>query len=191
MRERLNVWDKLGFGKKSLIERWTDRLADVVEDATEGLERTADRAVNVAEAAGRRGGSYARQARAQAREASGRVREDLEEVGERVRLEALAGREALAQRLESIAERAAEIRAGRRRRRDTEVRRATARRRPTSGREAMQFDLRSSDRIVLRSRRPIDLRMPDGGMVRYRYYERPDRMRRLYLRLTGRRIWPR
>ncbi len=55
----------------------------------------------------------------------------------------------------------------------------------------MQFDLRSSDRIVLRSRRSIDLRMPNGGTVRYRYYERPSRMRRLYLRITGRRIWPR
>jgi hypothetical protein len=54
----------------------------------------------------------------------------------------------------------------------------------------MRLDLRRDDRIVLRSRRAVDLRMPDGGVIRYRYYERPSRALRIYLRLTGRRIWP-
>jgi hypothetical protein len=52
----------------------------------------------------------------------------------------------------------------------------------------MQFHLAGDDRVVLRGRQPIDLRMPDGSSIRYRYYERPSFWRRVYLHLTGRRI---
>jgi hypothetical protein len=55
----------------------------------------------------------------------------------------------------------------------------------------MHLDLRRKDRVVLRGRRPVNVRLPDGGLIRYRFYERPSFLRRFFLHLTGRQLWPR
>ncbi len=110
----------------------------------------------------------------------------LETARERAGAGARAGREALAERADAISRRAAEIRARRAERR--EERREVARERRYRG--PLHVDASRSDRLVLRGRRPVDVRLPDGGMIRYRYYHRPSRARRALLRLSGRRVWP-
>lgn len=189
--------EKLRFRKKSLVERWTDQLLGNVEDAAEGLERTTDRAKELVGVAGRKGGAYLREAGERARDvgerawdARGDVIEAGGRIGGRARAGARASRDALAARVESIASRAAEIREERRRHR-AKSRRALERLRAERRRGPVRLDVRSEDRVVLRGRRPVDLRLPDGGLVRYRYYERPGFWQRLYLNLTGRRVWPR
>jgi hypothetical protein len=195
------VLDKLGFKKKSLVERWAEHLVGAVEGASEGLERSTARATELAEKAGRRGESYVREAGKRARKARRRARvagkrtrkagEDLIEAGERLGERALSGaqvsRDALAERIESIAARAAELREERRRRR-IETREQDRRR--ARREEPMVVDLRGK-RIVLSGRRPVDLYLSDGGTVRYRYYHRPGFLRRFYLNLRGRRVRPR
>ncbi|MEE9132331.1 MAG: hypothetical protein V3U13_02105 [Gemmatimonadota bacterium] len=160
----------LGLGKKSLLESWADRLLRVAEQAAGSLEGATDRAAEAAESARRRTGPYLREAR------------------ERARAGALAGREALSERADAISRRTAEFRERRDQRRA--ARRETRRRRRPPHRAPMQLDLRRDDRIILRSRRPVDLRLSDGGVIRYRYYERPSFAQRAYLHLTGRQIWP-
>lgn len=163
------VLSLLGPSKKSLLERWTDRFLQAIEQTAGSLEGAGSRAAEAAESARQRARPYVHDAR------------------ERARSSAAAGRDALAERVDAITRRAEEIRGRRERRR--EVRRA--RRRSNAGRAApMQFDLRHDDRVVLRSRRPVDLRFGDGGQVRYRFIERPSFAQRILLHLTGRRIWP-
>jgi hypothetical protein len=161
----------LGLGRKSLLERWSDRLLQAVELAAGSLEGMTERAVGAADEARRRGGPQLREAR------------------ERARSGVAAGRGVISERVDAIAQRAAEIRERRERRREARRESRRRRRRPRY-RTPMQLDLRRDDRIVLRGRRPLDLRLPGGGVIRYRYYERPTFAQRLYFHFTGRRIWP-
>lgn len=195
--------DKLGFKRKSLVERWADHLVGAVEGASEGLERSTARAADLAEKAGRKGGSYVREAGKRARKARRRARvagqrtrkagegllEAGERLGERARSGAQVSRDALADRIESIAARATEIREERRRARE-ETREKAGRTRARRRQEPMVVDLRGN-RVVLRGRRPVDLHLSDGDTVRYRYYHRPGLLRRSYFKLRGRRVWPR
>jgi len=167
------VFDWLGTKRKPLIERWTDSVLDALERAAGSLERTTGRAAEAAGAARRRTGTGLQEAREQARK----------------------GRDALAERVDAIGRRAAEVRERRAERRAArrEVRREAgprARRRPEYG-APIHMDLRRKGRIVLRGRRPVNVRLPDGGLIRYRYYERPSFLRRFFLHLTGRQLWPR
>jgi hypothetical protein len=155
----------LGWGRKSLFERWTDRLLRAVELAAGSLEDVTERAAGAAETA----------------------RPRLREAGERARAGAVASRDRISDRVEKLTRRAAELRARRERRR---TERREVRRRQPRPRAPMRLDLRRHDRIVLRGRRPLDLRLPDGGRIRYRYYERPSFGQRLLFHLTGRRVWP-
>jgi hypothetical protein len=174
------VFDRLGFRKKPLFQRWTDKLFDAVEDATGSVERTGGRAAKVAGSAHRRTGEYLSEARERTREAGGRARE-----------RARARRDAVAERIDAISERAAEIRERRQERRQYRSERRKRRRRARVDRRApMQLDVSGDDRVVLRGRRSVNLRTPDGEVIRYRYYESPGFARRLLLHLTGRRIWP-
>jgi hypothetical protein len=166
--------DLLGFGRKTLVERWTDRLLGAIEQAAGSFEGATGRATEVADTARRRGSPILREAR------------------DRARTGALAGRDAVSERVDAIAKRAAELREQRERRREErrEARRARQVRRQVPRRAPMQIHLRRDDRITLRGRRPIDLRMSDGGVIRYRYYERPSFGQRVLFHLTGRRVWP-
>ncbi len=160
--------------RKTLVERLADRFVEAVEQATGSVERSRDRATEFAGATRRR------------------TSERLRDAGERAR----AGRDAVSERVDSIHQRAAEIRAGREERRQHrhEQRqrvRARRRRRRRGPERPMQLNVSRDDRIVLRGRRPIDVRMTDGGMVRYRFHERPSFWLRAYLHITGRQVWPR
>lgn len=168
------VLDLLGLGRRTPVERWTDRLLGAIEQAAGYLEGATERATEVAETARRRSGPYLREAR------------------DRARSGALASRDAVSERVDAIARRAAELREQRERRREErrEVRRVRQTRRQAPRRAPMQIHLQRHDRITLRGRRPIDLRTSDGGVIRYRYYERPGFGQRLLLHLTGRRVWP-
>ena len=161
-------------GKKSFMERLADRLIEAVEQAAGSVERTRGRAAELAEGTSRRTGTRLREAR------------------ERARSGALSGRDALSERVEAIQRRTAELRERRERRREVRHRaRAERGRQRRRSRQPMQLNVRRDDRLVLRGRQPIDVRMSDGGLIRYRFYERPSFWLRSYLRLTGRQIWPR
>jgi hypothetical protein len=157
--------------RKPFIERLADRFLEAVEGAADSAQRSTGRA---AEAAG---------------EARRRTQAHLREAGERARAGARAQRDMLSERVEAIGRRAAERREERGRRR--EARRMRRVHRLPRRQTPMQMDVRGDDRIVLRGRRPVNLRMTDGSMIRYRFYDRPSFWRRFYLNLTGRRVWPR
>ncbi|HSG82407.1 MAG TPA: hypothetical protein VLC48_09160 [Gemmatimonadota bacterium] len=162
----------LGFSsKKSFIERLADRLVDAVEQAAGSVERTTGRAAEYAEDKRQRAGAR------------------LREAGDRAR----AGREAVSERVATIQQRAAELRERREQRRELRQRARTQRvRRRHAGRaRPMQLSVCRDDRVVLRGRQPIDVRMTDGGTIRYRYHERPSFWLRAFLRATGRQVWPR
>jgi len=161
----------LGLGRKSTLESWIDRFREYLEQAAGTLENATGRAAEVAETTRERTSPYLRGAR------------------ERARTGARAGRDAVSDRLESVARRAAAIRERREQRR--EARREVRRRRQVRPRAPMQLDVRRDDRVVLRGRRPVDLRTSDGGTIRYRYYARPSFVQRAYFHLTGRQVWPR
>ncbi len=152
-----------GLKRKSLVERAADKVQGAVQQAAGSVGRTGDAAGR----ARRRTSAHLRSAR----ERATRV-----------------GRDALAERVESIARRAEEIRGARDRYR--ERRRDRAERRRARQRAPMRLDVRRDDRILLRGRRDIDVRMTDGSVIRYRFYEHPSFGQRLYLRLRGRQVWP-
>ena len=128
------------------------------------------------------------------REAGERARSSARQLlgaGERARAGARARRDVLAERVEAIGRRAAEIREERHRHREERRERRTRRRVRGRRMTPMQLDVRRDDKIVLRGRRPVNLRTADGSTIRYRYYERPGFWLRFYLHLTGRQVWPR
>jgi len=165
------VLSLLGLGRKSTLESWIDRFREYLEQAAGTLENASGRAAEVAETTRERTSPYLRGAR------------------ERARTGARAGRDAVSDRLESVAQRAAAIRERREQRRAQ--RREVRRRRQVRPRAPMQLDVRRDDRVVLRGRRPVDVRTSDGGTIRYRYYARPSFLQRAYFHLTGRQVWPR
>jgi hypothetical protein len=171
MSWKAELLDLFGLNKKSLIERWTDRAFHAVEQAAGSVGGASERA-----------GDAARSVR-------GSTRKRLDEAGELAKAGTRVGRRAVSGSVDAIARRAAEIREQRERRRAAR-RDARERRQALRPRAPMRIDLRRADRVVLRGRRPVDLRMIGGGRVRYRYYERPGFLFRAYLHLTGRRIWP-
>ncbi|UCF19934.1 MAG: hypothetical protein JSU87_00550 [Gemmatimonadota bacterium] len=174
------VLEFVGLTKKPLLERWSDRVVDAVEGAAGSLERTTGRAAKAADDARRRTGAYLKEGRERAREA-----------GERARSGARAQRDAVAERVDAIARRAAEIREQRRQQRQERREQRQRMRRQARRVAPMELNVRDADRIVVRGRRPLNLRMPGGGLIRYRYYDKPGFGRRLILHLTGRRVWPR
>lgn len=184
-----------GSRRRSFIERLADRFLEAVESAAGSVERTTERAGEAAGEARRRTESHFRGASERARSGA----RQLWEAGERARAGARAGararRDAVAERVESIGRRAAEIREERRQRREERRERRAERRARRHARPRrvtpMQLDVRRDDKIVLRGRRPVNLRAADGSTIRYRYYERPGFWLRFYLQLTGRRVWPR
>ena len=159
---------------KTLVERLADRFVEAVEQAAGSVERSRDRASEFAD------------------ETRRRTSERLRDAGARAR----AGRDTVTERVDSIQRRAAELRARREERREqrreqrqrVRTRRRRRRRHPE---RPMQLNVSRDDRIVLRGRRPIDVRMTDGGMIRYRFHERPSFWLRAYLHITGRQVWPR
>ena len=161
----------LGLGRKSTLATWVDRFRDYLEQAAGTLENATGRATEVAETTRERTGPYLKEAR------------------ERARTGARAGRDALSERMESISQRAAAMRERREQRRA--ARREARRQRHVRPRAPMRLDVRRDDRVVLRGRRPVDLRTSDGGTIRYRYYARPSFLQRAYFHLTGRQVWPR
>ncbi len=180
-----------GTRRRSLVERLADRFLEAVETAAGSVERTTERAGEAAGEARRRTESHFRGAGERARSGARHLRE----AGERARAGARARRDAVAERVESIGRRAAEIREGRQRHREERRERRTQRRAYRRARprrmSPMQLDLRRDDKIVLRGRRPVNLRTADGSTIRYRYYDRPGFWLRFYLQLTGRQVWPR
>jgi hypothetical protein len=185
------VLELFGTKRRSFVERLADRFLEAVESAAGSVERTTERAGEAAGEARRRTESHFRDVGERARSGARQLRE----VGERARASALARRDAVAERVESISQRAAEIREERQRHRDERrqrkvERRAYRRARPRRT-SPMQLDVRRDDKIVLRGRRPVNLRTADGSTIRYRYYDRPGFWLRFYLQLTGRQVWPR
>jgi hypothetical protein len=163
--------DLFGVNKKSLVERWTERFVGAVQQAAGSFGEASE---------------YAGEAAKTARDTT---RKGLREAGDVAKAGTRAGRKAVSGGVDAITRRAAEIREERKRQR--EARRETRQaRRAVQARSPMRVDLRGADRIVLRGRRPVDLRMMGGGKVRYRYYDRPGFLLRVYLHLTGRRVWP-
>lgn len=187
-----------GTKRRSFVERLADRFLEAVESAAGSVERTTERAGEAAGEARRRTGERARSGARQLREAGERARSgarQLREAGERARAGARAQRDVLAERVESIGRRAAEIRQERQRhreeRRQRRIERRAYRRARPRRMTPMQLDVRRDDKIVLRGRRPVNLRTADGSTIRYRYYDRPGFWLRFYLHLTGRQVWPR
>jgi hypothetical protein len=168
-----------------------DRFLEAVESAADSVERTTERAGEAAGEARRRTESHFREAGGRARSGA----RQLMEAGERARAGARARRDSLTERVEAIGRRAAEIRAERRQhreeRRERRAQRRAYRRAGPRRTLPMQLDVRGDDKIVLRGRRPINLRTADGSTIRYRYYDRPGFWLRFYLHLTGRQVWPR
>lgn len=158
----------LGFRKRSLIGRWVDRLVEAVSLAAGSMEGATERAGEVAQEARRRTEAGWRGA------------------GERAR----AGRDAVSERLDAVSRRAAEVQQRRRRHRETR-RAARVQRRRRRRLTPIQLEGGRADRIVVRGRRPVDVRLSGGGSVRYRYYRSPSFARRVLLHLTGRQVWPR
>jgi len=185
------VLELFGGRRRSLIERLADRFLEAVESAAGSVERTTERAGEAAGEARRRTESHFRDASERARAGA----RQLWEAGERARAGARARRDAVTDRVESLGQRAAEIREERRQRREERRERRAERRARRRARPRrvtpMQLDVRRDDKIVLRGRRPVNLRTADGSTIRYRYYERPGFWLRLYLQLTGRQVWPR
>ena len=171
MSWKAELLDLFGLNKKSLLERWTDRAFHAVEQAAGSVGGASERAGDAAKAV------------------RDSTRQRLGEAGELAKAGTRAGRKAVSGSVDAIGRRAAEIRQQRERRREAR-RDARERRRALRPRGPMRIDLRRADRIVLRGRRPVDLRMIGGGRVRYRYYERPGFLFRAYLHLTGRKVWP-
>ena len=170
------LFELLGLSRrKSFVERLADRFVEAVEQASGSVGETAGRATEYADEARRKTGTRLRQA------------------GERARGGARAGRDAVSERVDAIQRRATELRERREHRRETRHRTRAERRRKRHSRSErpMQFNLCRDDRIVLRGRSPINVRMTDGGMIRYRYHDRPSFWLRSYLHLTGRQVWPR
>jgi hypothetical protein len=185
------VLELFGSKRRSFVERLADRFLEAVESAAGSVERTTERAGEAAGEARRRTESHFRDVGERARSGARQLRE----AGERARASARARRDAVAERVESISQRAAEIREERQRHRDERrhrrvERRAYRRARPRRT-APMQLDVRRDDKIVLRGRRPVNLRTADGSTIRYRYYDRPGFWLRFYLHLTGRQVWPR
>ena len=171
MNWKAELLDFFGLNRKSLIERWTDRVFHAVEQAAGSFGGASERAGEAAKTV-REG-----------------TRKRLGEAGELAKAGTRAGRKAVSGSVDAITRRAAEIRERRERRREAR-RDVRERRGALQARAPMRIDMRRADRIVLRGRRPVDLRMVGGGKVRYRYYERPGFLFRVYLHLTGRRVWP-
>lgn len=171
MSWKTDLLDLFGVNKKSLLERWTERALHAVQQAAGTFEDASEVA----------GGA--------AKTARDTTRKGLEEAGELAKAGTRAGRKAVSGSVDAITRRAAEIREQRRRQRE-ERREASRARRAVQARSPMRIDLRGADRVVLRGRRPVDLRMSGGGKVRYRYYDSPGFLLRVYLHLTGRRVWP-
>jgi len=171
MSWKTELLDIFGVSRKSLIERFAERAFDAVKQAAGSFEGASERAGDAAKTA---------------RDTS---RRGLKEAGDLAKAGTQAGRRAVSETVDAIARRAAEIREQRRRQREArrESRQALA---AARSRSPMRIDLRGADRVVLRGRRPVDLRMLGGGKVRYRYYDRPGFLFRVYLHLTGRRVWP-
>lgn len=159
-----------GKEKKSFFERWMDRLEDRAGQAADSLERTSERAVETADKLRRKAGSRLRDA------------------GEEAVARAKSGRDAVSDRAEAIARRAEELRKSYSRRK--EEKRARRRTRRERAPEPLQIDIANEDRITLRGRRDVDIRTGDGGVIRYRYHDRPSLAQRIYLRARGRRVWP-
>ncbi len=180
-----------GTRRRSFVERLADRFLEAVESVTGSVERTTERAGEAAGEARRRTESHFRGASERARSGARHLRE----AGERARAGARARRDSVAERVESIGRRAAEIREERRQHRQERRERRTQRRAYRRARprrmSPMQLDVRRDDKIVLRGRRPVNLRTADGSTIRYRYYDRPGFWLRFYLQLTGRQVWPR
>lgn len=183
--------DLFGSRRRSFVDRLADRFLEAVETAAGSLERTTERAGEAAGEARRRTESHIREASERARSGARRLRD----AGERARVGARARRDAVAERVESIGRRAAEIREERRQqrqeRRERRAERKARRHAPPRRMTPMQLDIRRDDKIVLRGRRPVTLRTADGSTIRYRYHDRPSFWLRLYLHLTGRQVWPR
>jgi hypothetical protein len=171
MSWKTDLLDLFGLNRKSLIERWTDRVFHAVEQAAGSFGGASERAGEAAKTV---------------RETT---RKRIDEAGELAKAGTRAGRRAVSGSVDAIARRAAEIREKRARRREAH-RTVRQQRRAARSRAPMRIDMSRADRIVLRGRRPVDLRMVGGGRVRYRYYERPGFLFRVYLHLTGRRVWP-
>ena len=148
----------LDIGKKSLLDRWLEKIESAADQAAGSLERTGERA-----------SSSAARLKKHARE------------------RATAGRDRLRERVESIAARAEESREAAASRREV---RSARRRRQRYQREPLRMDVRDDDRITLRGRRSVDIRTPDGSVIRYRFYEHPSLPLRLYLHSRGRQVWP-
>lgn len=159
----------LGFRKRSLVGRWADRLVEAVSLAAGSIEGATGRAGEVAH------------------EARRRTEAGLRGAGERAR----AGRDAVSERLDSISRRTAEIRERRRSHRERRRTARTERRQQRRRLTPIQLEGGRADRIVVRGRRPVNVRFSGGGMVRYRYYRHPSFARRVLLHLTGRQVWPR
>lgn len=160
----------LDIGKKSLLDRWLEKIESAADQAAGRLERTGERASSSAARLKKRAGLRLRETR------------------ERTRERAMAGRDRLRERVESIAARAEEFREAAASRREV---RSARRRRERYQRAPLRMDVRDDDRITLRSRRSVDIRTPDGSVIHYRFYEHPSLPLRLYLHSRGRQVWPR
>lgn len=171
MSWKTDLLELFGGNKKSLVERWLDRTLHAVQQAAGPIEDASE---------------FAGEAAKTARDTT---RKGLKEAGELAKVGTRAGRRAVSGSVDAITRRAAEIRERQRRQRE-ERREALRERRAVQARSPMRIDLRRADRVVLRGRRPVDLRVLGGGKVRYRYYDRPGFLFRVYLHLTGRRVWP-
>lgn len=171
MSWKTDLLDLFGVNKKSLIERWTERALHAVQEAAGSIEDASEFAGGAAKTAG------------------DTTRKGLKEAGELAKAGTRVGRRAVSGSVDAITRRAVEIREQRRRQRG-ERREALRGRRAAQARSPMRIDLRRADRVVLHGRRPVDLRMLGGGKVRYRYYDSPGFLLRVYLHLTGRRVWP-
>ncbi|MEE9244632.1 MAG: hypothetical protein V3U63_00395 [Gemmatimonadota bacterium] len=156
-------------GGKPFLDRWLEKIESAAERAASSMERTGDRATETAERIRRKAGSGLSGARSRARERAG------------------AGRDAVSERVDAIARRAAELRGDFTTQRHA---RAARRRYRRMRQEPLVMDVRDDDRITLRGRRPVDIQTPDGGVIRYRYYEHPSLALRIYLHSTGRQVWP-
>ncbi len=179
--------DLFGSRRKSLIDRLAERFLDAVEQASSSAQRTSERAAGSVGEARRRTRTHLRDAGERARSGARQLRD----AGERTWAGARERRDELSERMESISRRAAEIREARQQRREARRQRRALRRPRARRATPMQLDVRRDDKIVLRGRRPINVRATDGSTIRYRYYERPGFWLRTFLHLTGRQVWPR
>lgn len=172
--------------KKSLFERWSDRISDLAEEAGESLDRATEGATEAATEAAGATARAGRRAGERLGESGRRAGERVAEAGRWARAGYDVGRERLGSQVDALRRRAAEIRD--RRALEWEQRRERARARRLA-RRPLQVDVGDSDRVVLRGRRPVDVRTGDGDVIRYRYGKRPSPLRRLLIRLAGHEVY--